>query len=524
VSWVLVCAGAAVAARTTGQFMSYMVLGLAFGAAQVIVLGLLGHRVPLVPWLLWVPMSTIGGVVAFGLGLGAAALLAAAVMGGGRVSRLLGESVATGTLWVVHWTVIGAAQWLIFRLIVPRAGRWVLASAAGGVAFAAAEVVIRLVVGGSAADAAPYGAVTGACYGAVTGVVLVRLFPDARATLRLWQAAIPLVVAALLVVRVTATRDVCDAEEQAALAEFPQYVRLQLTPRTDEAGGCSVSYRLPDTPASVDQMTTYFTEQFARHGWTLEPHGNRSQFGGQLSARRGDVRYSIFYNSNAYNIPPEPTIQLSVQVRAGPVPRSMQQPPLPNPDTVSVPDGPGTAPTPDLRGVRAAPAPGKLGSVVLPADVTAMRAVFERLPPEVAGHARAPQFERSTPGQLRVGYGEERRTGRSGSAGPFLVITATDQASLPRFQSNLTGGHIVGQMGQWLSGGDGNNAGRDEDLFWLRQDTSMGAPKSAERFPVYTLLWGRIDSSWIFSVSADSPANQDALLAAFVAAAKTGGE
>ena len=47
-SWVLVSVGAGMAARTTGQFMSYMVLGLAFGAAQVIVLGLPGHREPLV--------------------------------------------------------------------------------------------------------------------------------------------------------------------------------------------------------------------------------------------------------------------------------------------------------------------------------------------------------------------------------------------------------------------------------------------------------------------------------------------
>ncbi len=175
-SWMLACAGAGVAARTTGQFMSYLSLGFAFGVAQAMVLGRLRHRAPVDPRLLWVAVSTIGGVVAFGLGLGAAALLAAAVMGGGRVG-LLGESVATGTLWVVLWTVIGAAQWLVFRLLVPRAGRWVRASATGGVAFVAAEVVIRLVVGGSAADAAPYGAVTGACYGAVTGVVLVRLFP-----------------------------------------------------------------------------------------------------------------------------------------------------------------------------------------------------------------------------------------------------------------------------------------------------------------------------------------------------------
>ena len=140
-------------------------------------LGLPGHRVPLVLWLLWVVMSTIGGVVGFGLGLGAAALLAAAVRGGGRVS-LLRESVATGTLWVVLWTVIGAAQWLVFRLIVPRAGRWVLASATGGIAFGAAEVAIMAVGGPAASEAAPFGAVTGACYGAVTGVVLVRLLPD----------------------------------------------------------------------------------------------------------------------------------------------------------------------------------------------------------------------------------------------------------------------------------------------------------------------------------------------------------
>ena len=100
----------------------------------------------------------------------------------------------------------------------------------------------------------------------------------------------------------------------------------------------------------------------------------------------------------------------------------------------------------------------------------------------------------------------------------------TDQAQLPGFQSNLTGGHIVGQMGQWQSRGEGNHAGREGDLFWLRQDASMEAPDSAERFPVYTLLWGRIDSSWIFSISADSPANRDALLAAFVAGVKTGGQ
>ena len=182
VSWVLVCGGAGVAARTTGQFMSYFSLGLAFGAAQAFVLGRQPAQSSVDPRLLWVAVSTVGGVVGCVLGLGAA-LLGAAVMGGGRVN-LLGEPIATGTLWIVLWTVIGAAQWLTLRPSVLRAGWWVLASAVGGVAFAAAEIAISMAVDGSAAEAAPYGAVTGACYGAVTGVVRAWLFPHVGATRR----------------------------------------------------------------------------------------------------------------------------------------------------------------------------------------------------------------------------------------------------------------------------------------------------------------------------------------------------
>ncbi len=106
--------------------------------------------------------------------------------------------------------------------------------------------------------------------------------------------------------------------------------------------------------------------------------------------------------------------------------------------------------------------------------------------------------------------------GSSGSGGPPLVITATDLAQGSGFMANWSGGHVVGQMGQ-----EGSDAGRDGDLFWRRQEESRGAPESADRFQVYTLLWGRIDSSWIYSVTADSPENRDALLAAFVAAANT---
>ncbi len=159
--------------------------------------------------------------------------------------------------------------------------------------------------------------------------------------------------------------------------------------------------------------------------------------------------------------------------------------------------------------------------MVLPDDVDVIRAAFERLPPEVADHARAPQFERSTQGQVRVGYGEERRTGTGGGGGPVLVITAIDLAESGSFPPNWTGGHVVGQMGQPHAEG---NAGRDDDLVWVQHDPPPGAAESTEHVPVYTLLWGRIDSSWIFSVTADTPENRDALLAAFIATAKAPGQ
>ena len=65
------------------------------------------------------------------------------------------------------------------------------------------------------------------------------------------------------------------------------------------------------------------------------------------------------------------------------------------------------------------------------------------------------------------------------------------------------------------------DAGRDGDLFWMRNDTFLETAGSAERFPVYGTLWGRVDSPWIFSIQADNRENRDALLAAFVTAARS---
>ncbi len=184
--------------------------------------------------------------------------------------------------------------------------------------------------------------------------------------------------------------------------------------------------------------------------------------------------------------------------------------------TATSPDTPGPAPTPDLQGFRTAPAPGELASVTLPKDFSEVRALFERLPAEVAGHARSAQFDRITPARSLAGYGEDRRIPNAGN--PLLAIQAMDLAQGDFFPTNWSGGQVAAEMSR--RGEEVKDAGRDGDLIWLRQDTFMGTPESPERFPVYTMLWGRIDSPWMFSVSADSPENRDALLAAFVAAAK----
>jgi hypothetical protein len=55
----------------------------------------------------------------------------------------------------------------------------------------------------------------------------------------------------------------------------------------------------------------------------------------------------------------------------------------------------------------------------------------------------------------------------------------------------------------------------------MRQETFRDAVGSPERFAVYGTVWGSIDSPWIFSIQADAPENRDALLAAFVAAARS---
>jgi hypothetical protein len=187
---------------------------------------------------------------------------------------------------------------------------------------------------------------------------------------------------------------------------------------------------------------------------------------------------------------------------------------IPPPGSRTAPDRPG--PLPDLQGFPTTTAPNELATVALPNNFSDVTTLFDRLPPEVAGHTRSPQFDRISPERSTVGYGDARRIAWIGNA--LLRIQAIDVARGGFFPPNWTGGHVIASMGR---GREAQEAGRDGDLFWMRSETFEQTAGSAERFPVYGMLWGRVDSPWIFSIQADDRENRDALLTAFVIAAKS---
>ena len=71
----------------------------------------------------------------------------------------------------------------------------------------------------------------------------------------------------------------------------------------------------------------------------------------------------------------------------------------------TAPDRPGPVPPPDLQGFPTSTAPNELATAALPNNFSDVTTLFDRLPPEVAGHTRSPQFDRITPERSTVGYG-----------------------------------------------------------------------------------------------------------------------
>ena len=169
---------------------------------------------------------------------------------------------------------------------------------------------------------------------------------------------------------------------------------------------------------------------------------------------------------------------------------------IPTPGSPTAPDRPGPVPTPDLQGfptstrfqwTRYRRAPQQLS------DVTAL---FNRLPPEVAGNARS-QFDRISPERSTVGYSEERQIpGMETPYSGYRRLTLRGEISF----------HQTGQVGTssplWRRGREAQEDGRDGDLFWIVTRHFDRLPDRL-RFTVFVTLWGRVDSPWIFSIQAD---------------------
>lgn len=170
-------------------------------------------------------------------------------------------------------------------------------------------------------------------------------------------------------------------------------------------------------------------------------------------------------------------------------------------------------PTPVVGNVPLADAPGDLASVDLPSSEDEIRALLARLPSEIAGYERTPQFDFTTFERIIIGYGEDARLNPSGAA--RLQIQAIDATSGDFFPPNWRAEHIV----QTLAQGRALEQGQDGELYWAYVETDVTPAGSTQSYTLRSLTWGEQDGEWVFSVSADKREEVEALVAAFVEAA-----
>lgn len=143
-----------------------LLAGLLFGLAQWWALapalrphGRLAH-------LLWLPASALGGIAGY---------LLIASWGVRLLGPVLVEHTApyhnvfSHLIFVTFlWGVIGLAQWPLLRGSLPRAGRWIPASAGGGLAWSLADLALQA-AGIEMHTSLLAGLLSGGAYGWVTG-------------------------------------------------------------------------------------------------------------------------------------------------------------------------------------------------------------------------------------------------------------------------------------------------------------------------------------------------------------------
>ena len=208
---------------------------------------------------------------------------------------------------------------------------------------------------------------------------------------------------------------------------------------------------------------------------------------------------------------------LLVACTQGSTPAAPTSTPIPSPNPATLGEEPSNLlldpGAPDPQSLPETLAPGDLGAVTLPGDADGIVAVFGQLPSQVAGQPRSTSSLQRGPSAYDASYGEAEATDCSP-----LRLQARDVSTGEFYPKNWTAEVFISW---WTIGADWEveEAGRADDLFWVRWYTFCSSEPSSVVFPIFSLIWGQAGSRWIFTAQADTPEELDALIAAFVTAA-----
>ncbi len=153
-------------------------------------------------------------------------------------------------------------------------------------------------------------------------------------------------------------------------------------------------------------------------------------------------------------------------------------------------------------------APLGLGGVDLPDRLDEMSLLFKRLPSTIARKGHTLQLDEFGPNRYAAFYGEVR----ADDCSPYLF-----QAKAPPI--GQTAGESIGVLAggyDWKVLG----AGRDGSLVWVQITTTCSTDSSGPVSTVFAMSWGNVDSAWVFSAQADTLEDLDAMVTAFVSAAR----
>lgn len=170
----------------------------------------------------------------------------------------------------------------------------------------------------------------------------------------------------------------------------------------------------------------------------------------------------------------------------------------------------------DIARLPTTPAPNGLGEVTLPADARGIAALLARLPSNVAGQPRTPQLDQAGPERYSVTYGDGRAGGRE------YGVQALDVSTGDFFQPGSTAGDVLalraGKRGEPQDIEIIVAAGREGSLVWMQERNTV--TYEGKTSPLLATSWGTASSAWLFSAQADTPEAVEALVSAFIAAAK----